>query len=351
MGGLLINFGLAVALSAGLGVLLRRPAVRIGLVDRPCERKAHQGNVPLVGGVSVVFSFLAVWFVGLQGWQWPPVLAAVAFLALGLVDDMVDLRPLWRLLFQSFVAAWLVAAAGLVLSDLGQLTVAFPIKMEWAAFPFAVACLVALTNAINMVDGHDGVAGGLMLGALLWLGLGASLADAQDLVSLAAILTGAVLGFVWLNFPSMGKQQAKIFLGDSGSMALAVLIGWLALEIALVDQNPVPPVVFAWILALPVIETGTLIVRRVLRGRNPLASDREHLHHYLLWLGFSRRTVTVLITLLGFSLGGFGMIGWWLGISELVLFGVFLLFSAGYLALMECGMHGWQRSRERSNDT
>lgn len=326
---------LAGVLTVALVPLLSAPARRLGLVDYPGGRKDHVGDIPLVGGLAIMLAFLAVWGLAGSPLGWPLPVAIVGMLALGALDDFHFLSTGLRLFVQLGLAVFAVVVGGVVLPNIGGVTGAVALGLGWAAIPFTVLCLVGLINAINMSDGLDGLAGGMVAVMLGWLLVVGNLAGIAHALVAPAILLGAVVGFLFWNFPRLGARPAHVFLGDAGSMALALALGWFAVDLAFGHGEHVPPMVFAWILALPVIETAALMIRRMLRGHNPLESDREHLHHYLLWFGLSRRATTLLLALMTLLLGAIGVLAWLWGTPDEVMFWGFVGLGFAHLVVME----------------
>ena len=282
--------------------VLRQPAQKLGLVDWPNIRKHHIGTVPLIGGLAIFITFLGFFLVGIE--QNPVLISAVTLLvALGIIDDMRDVSAIIKLTIQILAALILMLAGGIKITTLGSLPNGQEFLLGYWAYPFTIIAIVGLINAINMIDGLDGLAGCLTLLALLHLGLAMQLIDhplnQQTLIEIA-ILAGAVSGFLVFNLGFMGGER-KIFLGDAGSMILGLLLAYYLITASqsasqnepLIDTLPTSLV--PWIVALPVIDTLSLIYRRLCDGRSPLSPDRMHLHHMLLDIGLSPRRVLLII--------------------------------------------------------
>ncbi len=332
---------LALALSV-LGILaLRRPGLALGLVDKPGGRKVHARTVPLVGGMAVLLAFgLALLLSPV-----PPAVYALLYslsviLALvGLIDDSTGLPPLVRITAQLFVALLAVYAGGPILTDLGAWPGGAPLQLGALAAPITMLALVGFTNSLNMMDGADGLAGAVALVILAGLGIAAVLAGNTHVPLLAATLGAALVGFLAFNLRAPWRRRASVFLGDSGSLALGFALVWLAIETAMLPGRVISPLGIAWLLALPVIETLNLIIRRLMRGQNPLHPDREHLHHILRRAGFSVAQTTLLIVAGVVVLGAAGMSAAWAGVAdEWLWLGLFIL-GAMHLVFTE---RGWR---------
>ena len=324
----------ALLLATVLVPLVVRIAPGLGLLDRPGGRKIHREPIPRAGGIAIAAAALAsvaVWL------PFTPEVVAYALGALlifvaGLVDDRLDLD--YRLKFGAqFVAALLFMLLGDVwLTRLPFMAEALPAGI---GMPLTVLFLVAITNAVNLSDGMDGLAGGTSLLAASVLGYIAYAGGDRTVVLLALCLVGAVLGFLRYNtFP------ARVFMGDSGSQFLGFSVGVLALLVVERCDRQVSPLLPLLVLALPILDTLQVMVRRLATGRSPFSPDRQHIHHRLLALGLDQRGAVILIYLVQ---GGLVLLAWSLRhASDLVVGGVLLLLGGALL-----GGLGWlERHRE-----
>jgi len=304
---LLLGFSSA-ALALFLTPLIGRGSTVLGLVDAPGGRKVHTESVPRLGGLAVVAA-AALSLVLVQALVPPddtplgpalhPLIAGAALIfIIGLVDDIRGLGPLPKLAVE-LIAATIVMVSGLLIERVTILGLTWP--LGWMAYPVTAVWLVGMTNAFNLIDGVDGLAPGIS--ALAGAACGAILIvrGHQPEAMLLAAFVGAMLGFLVYNF-----APASIFLGDSGSLLAGFLLastaiaGWQKGATALASAVPL------LIFALPIADSGTTLVRRMVArpadGRSVGAilrriaePDREHIHHRLLGLGWSvRRTVIIL---------------------------------------------------------
>ena len=279
---MLNGFLLSVLLIVGL-----RPIAReLRLLDLPTARKRHYGEVPLCGGLAIFLAFVFGGFGLVEAYRlpWHWLLGLLLLVLIGLADDRWRLPPFPRLAVQALAAAIMSAGTGaLLLFDTGP-------SMTWqlSAPPLvgglSLLFIVGTANAINMLDGVDGLAGITVAAALFWLAvIGAHVGD--GLVAMQSLMMiAAVLGFLAFNARHPWRRQASIFLGDSGSMILGGLLATLILHLAS-SGRAVPAVSYVallWLVILPICDTLSLVVRRVAASRSPLSSDRWHLHHLLL---------------------------------------------------------------------
>jgi UDP-GlcNAc:undecaprenyl-phosphate GlcNAc-1-phosphate transferase len=273
--------------------LVRRFCLRLGIVDRPDQhRKIHGRVVPVAGGLAVLVGIsLAVLFAlfvrspwQAELWQELPFLGALAasailISAVGLLDDCVGLRGRQKLMGQVLACSILVLA-GLTIRHVQVLD--WHLELGLLAFPFSLFWLLGSINALNLVDGADGLA--TSIGVILSLAVaGMALLTGHPTDALLALaVAGSLAGFLCYNFP-----PASIFLGDTGSMLIGLLIGALAIRSSLKGPATVALTAAIAIWAIPILDVSMAILRRRLTGRSIYDTDRGHLHHCLLGRGFS----------------------------------------------------------------
>ncbi len=300
----LIIFIAAAATTLLLTPFVRRAALRLGVVDRPGERKIHSSSMPLLGGLAVAAGFaagcaIAFAFAGPREFN-SPFLGLIAgagiMLVLGIYDDRFGADAKLKLSVQT-LAATLVVASG---SRIGILTNPFGGHWDLGAFsvPISILWIVGVTNALNLVDGLDGLAAGI--GAIVSLTLFAvAIPDPVSFVPVAAIaLAGSCLGFLRYNFP-----PARIFLGDTGSLPLGFVIAVIGMQGFLKGATALTLLVPLIAIGLPVIDTCLAILRRSTRRTHLFKADREHLHHRLLKIGLSHRQAVAVLYWVSIFLG------------------------------------------------
>lgn len=263
------------------------------LVDQPDTiRKFHGRAVPRVGGIAVFASILLAlgtsYLLGSRGVRlsvqhhdllWGLLPGAAIVFATGLIDDLIGLKPHWKLLGELCGAAATVSF-GVVLRFHGPF---------WLQLALSVLWLLACTNALNLIDGIDGLATGIGLtAAVTSLAVGV-LSGNQGLIFATAALAGALLGFLRYNF-----SPASIFLGDSGSLTIGFLLGSLGL-IWSGGHGMIGMIGPVMTLSLPLIDVALAIARRYLRNVPLSEGDRSHVHHRMLALGFSTRRVALML--------------------------------------------------------
>jgi UDP-GlcNAc:undecaprenyl-phosphate/decaprenyl-phosphate GlcNAc-1-phosphate transferase len=292
----LIVFLLSAAASLIATPFLRRMALYLNITDRPSSRKIHAQPIPYLGGLafhlSTTVSFLYLF------WFAPYVLdvqisisqllafyvVAMGFQLLGIVDDAHPISARKKLLMQTILAILLVRS-GFTIEQIGG-----AIPLGWLGGAVSVLWILTIVNAINFIDGLDGLAAGVVFFAAL-ANFAIALYPWQNFVCLISlILMGATLGFLPYNF-----SPAKIFMGDAGSLYLGVLLAGSSLvsntKGATVMSLSLPLV----ILSIPLLDTVLAVIRRGQRGMKIFTADREHLHHRLLRLGFTDRQAALSI--------------------------------------------------------
>lgn len=324
------------AVTAFFTLLFRPLAMRIGLVDVPNERKLHNGNIPLVGGIAVFCGFLfSVLALDMPVASWKPLFSAAALLLIvGTLDDFKEINIRERFLAQIGAVLLIALWGGIRVDSLGDLLGFGVIEMGLFSLPFTVFGAVGAMNAFNMIDGMDGLAGGLLL---LLLGILASLlwhdGHAVDL-HLVLIVCSCVLAFLLFNFRFSNQGKAFVFLGNSGSMFLGILVTYLLIKYSREPYGLFRPVTALWLFAIPLMDAVSIIIRRIAEGGSPFDSDRKHLHHVLQDSGLSIRRSAVFIFLLQLSCSSIGLGGVYYGVPDsLMFYGFMMLFGVYYLAV------------------
>lgn len=289
----------AFLLSVLLTPVVRRMAIRGGIVDHPDGvRKLHSEPIPLGGGVAIVLAYLLT-LIGLEVipnvWQnrltgeahylIGLVLSTTLICALGLIDDRFNLRGRQKLAGQ-LMATGVIIASGLVIRRFTIFD--FAVDLGILAIPFTAFWLLGAINALNLIDGVDGLA--TSIGVVFSLALGSmAFATGHEFDALLALtLAGSLAGFLIFNFP-----PARIFLGDSGSMVIGLVLGVLAIRASLKGPATVALAAPTAVWTVLIFDVSMAIVRRKLTGRSLYTTDRGHLHHTLLRKGVSGTRIVI----------------------------------------------------------
>lgn len=300
------SYHLAAFLVSAVVVILITPIVekiglKVGCIDHPGERKIHKRPMVRMGGVAIftgaLVALLIAWWTGGFGVLpahksdevWGVAIGALSFFLLGLTDDLVGLSPLFRLGMQMVIAgvAWQVGVR------IEFLTIPFVGLEElpmWLSLIITVGWLVGMANAINMIDGVDGLAAGVS-GIAAVVMLVVSLFMNQPAAALiAASLAGAAIGFLRYNF-----NPAKIFMGDGGAYFMGFTLAAVGV-VGLVKSVTTVAVLLPYlILAVPILDISAVVIMRLRNGKSPFSADKRHLHHRLLQAGLSQRLTVLLI--------------------------------------------------------
>jgi UDP-GlcNAc:undecaprenyl-phosphate GlcNAc-1-phosphate transferase len=286
----LTPFLLSMVVTMATMPVLAKLAARFRFVDVPGARKVHAAPIPRIGGVAMGIGVLAAALIVLPLEQADLYfLAAAGVVALfGALDDRLDLD--YRIKFGAqLLAATLVVIGGDV--QIRVLTLEDSILLpEWVSIPLTVFFLVGITNAINLADGLDGLAGGTMFLSLCALAMLAHGTGQLSTAALALTFAGAVLGFLRFNtFP------ASVFMGDAGSQLLGFAVAFLSIRATQSATSSLSAATPVLLLALPILDTLSVMVQRVGEGRSPFSPDKNHIHHKLLSLGFDHHEAVMVI--------------------------------------------------------
>ena len=256
----------------------------------PNGRKEHKLPVPTMGGIAIVAGMiiaLTLWFPFSNEIGQICFFFSIAVLfGLGIMDDLKDLSAKYKFVVQIGLAA-LIALAGIRITSFDGLFGINELSLS-AQYSFTILAIVGITNAFNLIDGIDGLAGGLAFMSLVTLGLFLTLSGDNNTALIAFALAGAVFAFLYFNF-----NPAKIFMGDTGSLILGFVIAVLCIRLLQINgsvANPIlthAPMFVLGIVLIPVFDTIRVFAMRIWKGGSPFEADKTHIHHLLTNRGFS----------------------------------------------------------------
>lgn len=311
-------------------LLISRVALKNGVVDYPGAHKLHQEPKPILGGLGIylaaVISLLI--FYPLTPQLAMLIIAASLLVAIGILDDLYNLKPLYKL------AGQVASAAIVVLGSTGRYSVFLDYFNQYYIPGFVtliliIGWIVLMINAFNLIDGLDGLAAGTAALILGWMMIISVSRGSLGMLGFQLLALGACIGFLPFNF-----QPAKIFMGDTGSMLLGFLLSVLYLN-SNVEPFSISLVLgSAFIFAYPALDVAFSIYRRLRRRGSIFKADKDHIHHLLLRLGFSmRQTVMILYSVSIFFGAASGLILCFplspyvtTGIGAATVVGIFFLF-------------------------
>jgi UDP-GlcNAc:undecaprenyl-phosphate/decaprenyl-phosphate GlcNAc-1-phosphate transferase len=309
MGLYLLVFAVSLGLTLVLTPIARRIALNVGAVDIPSKRKVHTKVITRFGGLAIFISFLCSVLLGLGfadqfGIKISPkdvhsligiIVGGGLIVIIGLIDDMRGLSASVKLLGQitaSVIAVYFGAKILLVSTPFSHLIM----LGAWAPF-VTIMWMVAITNAMNLIDGLDGLASGITAIAAATLSVVALKMGQSDSALILIALTGASLGFLRYNF-----YPASIFLGDSGSLFLGFMLAAASIVGVLKSTLVIALIVPVIVLGIPIYDTASAIIRRAIARRSIFEADKKHIHHRLLNVGFNQRQVVLIIYMACFIL-------------------------------------------------
>jgi UDP-GlcNAc:undecaprenyl-phosphate GlcNAc-1-phosphate transferase len=290
----LLIFAGALTLAIGGTPLVRRVALRLGMIDQPAARKIHVDPKPLLGGVAIYGAFIAALLLFGNRFRLQELVSIligaslVSFL--GLWDDRRSLSPLFKLVGQ-LLAASILVVTGVRVGTFPWLAVNVALTLGW---------VVVITNAMNLLDNMDGLSGGVGAAAAIFFLLLAAMNGQYLVGALSAALVGACLGFLVYNF-----NPASIFMGDAGSLFLGFMLASVGIKLRFPEGlNIVTWMVPVLILGLPLFDTALVVLSRLRRGLNPLTTPgKDHLSHRLVAMGYTRREAVLICYLICAALG------------------------------------------------
>ncbi|HWF62593.1 MAG TPA: MraY family glycosyltransferase [Nitrospira sp.] len=306
--------------------LLRMVAERFHIMDQPGGRKVHEHPVPRVGGIAFAIGACVsiAWWIPKDEIALSVLVGSVIIVAFGVWDDRVDLS------YRSKLVGQLLAALAVVLGgDIWFTTLPFLPDVEvpaWVGMFVTVVFLIGVSNAVNLTDGLDGLAGGLSFLTLSGIAYLAYLSNDSTVLLLTVPFLGGLLGFLRYN-----TYPARIFMGDGGSQLLGFIMGVLAVLLTDSSRGPFSPSLAFFLLGLPFLDTLGVTGQRLAEGRSPFIGDRAHIHHKLLRFGFTHyEAVTVIYVIQAGMLGLAYMLRWQ---SDQLILPLYLMIAGSVLML------------------
>ncbi|MEM5591514.1 MraY family glycosyltransferase [Niallia circulans] len=270
--------------------VVKKLAFKLGAMDKPEQRKVHQKVMPRMGGLAIYISFLigALIINPDKDYHYPILLGSAVIIVTGMLDDIYNLSAKVKFLAQT-LAAVIVVVWGGVQVEFINLPFGGKLEFGFLDIPITILWIVGITNAMNLIDGLDGLASGVSSIALFTITGMAMIMGNGYVIAISSIVLAATLGFLFFNF-----YPAKIFLGDTGALFLGYIIAVMSLlgfkNVALISF--VIPVI---ILGVPISDTFFAIIRRLVNKQPLMAPDKSHLHHCLLNVGFTHRQTVIII--------------------------------------------------------
>ena len=301
---MVVAFITCVIASLALTPLVKKFAIAIGAVDKPNYRKVHQRIMPRMGGLAIFISFLIGMLVlrpdapyGLPLMNPAIIIGSFIIILTGVFDDRFELSAKVKLAGQ-IAAALVVVVYGDVRLDFFNLPFGGTIEFNsFLSIPLTIIWIVAITNAINLIDGLDGLAAGVSTIALFTISFMAFLKGDIYVMSVALIVAASTIGFLKYNF-----HPAKIFMGDTGALFLGYIISVVSL-LGFKNVTVVSLIIPIIVLGVPISDTIFAIIRRKLNKQPISAPDKSHLHHCLLRTGYTHKQTVLIIYMIAMMFG------------------------------------------------
>lgn len=328
--------------------LIRKIAMKVNLVDKPNYRKVHFEPTPLIGGIAIAFVFFLTLTVttfdstGIKDYL--PILgASFILLTVGVVDDKNDLKAKYKLLIQ-LLLSFFIAFSGTRISSFYGLLGVWEIAV-WLQYVLTIVVITGVVNAFNLMDGVDGLVGGLSFLGFSILLMASWFYNDPLLGKQSVIFMGAIIGFLKFNF-----SKNKIFMGDSGSLFLGFIlvssgIYFLEKQSANANQNHLS--LFLLLVAfftIPVLDSIRVYLGRIKEGYSPFKADKSHLHHLLLQVGLPHKKIALFVTLWAIFLSFIGLsLTSFFSITSTILLIIAVFWTIIKVLLMINDLYKWRK--------
>ncbi|WP_019615897.1 UDP-N-acetylglucosamine--undecaprenyl-phosphate N-acetylglucosaminephosphotransferase [Psychromonas ossibalaenae] len=324
-------------------IMLRPLGIKIGLTDRPNARKNHVGHIPLIGGISVYIGLFVTSLIILVFYPhhvselMTYLFASLLIVLTGVLDDRFDLSVRIRIIVQIVITSIMMFVAGDALFNVGNLFGFGDINMGYFAYPLTVIIVIGSISAYNMVDGIDGLIGGISVATFIPLSVLFYLSEDIHEMFFCLLCLAVLTPYLLYNLQLTKYCSKKIFMGDAGSMFLGLTVVWLIViggqkhsSGLSADTSAFSPIIGVWILALPLLDMISIMLRRIKKGFSPFKPDRDHLHHIFMRAGFSSRETLIIITIISLLLSSIGVLTTLYSVPDYLQLGAFLSLLLAY---------------------
>lgn len=277
-------------------------AKKIGAVDKPNYRKIHTKSIPRLGGFAIYCSFIIstlIHFKYLSNHTKGLLLGSLIIVICGILDDIKELNYKTKLIFQ-VIATLILIVFDVSIKKVSMLSIdgASYINLGWFSIPITLLWVIGVTNAMNLIDGLDGLACGLASISSMFLFVIFTLTGNTAMALMVIILAGACIGFLPYNF-----NPAKIFMGDTGSMFLGFILAGMSIQGTVKYATTIILIVPLLIIGLPLYDTIVTMLRRFMQGNAIMSPDKQHFHHRMLELGLNQKQVAFISYFINIVLG------------------------------------------------
>ena len=318
-------------------------AVSINLVDQPDNRKNHQGEVPVIGGIAVVFGFSLACLLSSRGLtEWRPLFfCMIPLVVVGVMDDHGDVSVSKRVGMQIISCLVMIYYGNVRINNFGDLAgFGHPITFGGLESVITVFCVVGVINALNLIDGIDGLCASLCLITFGGIFALAKLMGSSVSVSLLVYFSAALFAFLIVNLGLTQRIVKKVFLGDAGTTIIGFFLCWHLIRMSSGADPLFRPITAVWLLALPIMDTLAVMIRRIRLSKSPFLPGRDHIHHQLMNSGLSSRKTLVILVAVSMFLVGVGVLCEVKEVPEpFIFYGILILFGLYYAGSEKLNRH------------
>ena len=292
-------------------LFLRSLAFRFGLLDAPNDRKTHYGSVPLVGGIAMFIGIVCGLLISNilildENYKFL-ILSSFILIIVGVVDDYHNISHKIRFFFQIISALIIILFGEVLLKDLGSLFTNDNIYLGPFALVFSIFAILGVLNSLNFSDGIDGLSASLSIVTFLSVAFLAYQANNGLALNFVLCFFVSISAFLIFNIGLGKKSKFKIFMGDAGSTFLGLGIAWTLISFSQGDQLIFSPVTALWIYSIPLVDTSSIMIRRISNRKSPFSPDREHLHHFFILYGWTDRQALSVIIIMSIAMASMGI--------------------------------------------
>ncbi len=339
-------FILSLFLTIALVPVFKHLAFRMNIVDIPDERKVHVAPMPKMGGVSMAigtFVPIVIWLPK-DNFVSSVLIGSILIVVFGLIDDIKPLSAVQKIIPQAAAALVVIFYGGVKITCLGEMVPPDCLLPWYLSVPLTLFVIIGVTNAINLADGLDGLAGGISMLSFILIVFLAYQCGNMVIAIMAIAVVGGITGFLRYN-----TYPAVLFMGDAGSQ----LLGFLSVVFAIVltqTNTPYSKILALPIIGFPILDTLTVMVERIHKKKSPFAADKNHFHHRLLRFGFFHTEAVLSIYIIQAFYIAMALIfrfhSDWLHLTGFVLISSIVL-----LSVLIARIHQWEFRRDGSFDT
>ena len=281
-------------------------AFSIDLIDKPNrKRKTHSGQVPLIGGIAILFGFSLACLLSPRSLvEWRPLfLCLIPLAVIGVVDDHQGASVTKRVLIQLISILVMILHGGIMINNLGNLigfgNIFIP---NGIGLIFTIICSVGVINALNLIDGIDGLCSIISINTFVSIIIIVKINSATASLSLVIYIIAALIAFTIINLGGLKKIVNRVFLGDAGTTIIGFIMCWYLIKFTQGDGRAISPITAVWLIGIPLLDTVVVMINRIRSRKSPFIAGTDHIHHKLINIGFSRIKALCILTSLAVGL-------------------------------------------------